>query len=212
MLKDTMVQVFEWMGTCGEMHFGCGLGLAICMIVASLGVPRALLNVTAGATFGLWSLSVIQPSATIGALLAFLIARHFLAERIRRWTETGSLVNVIADSVDWKVVALMRLASPVPSPLASYMFGVTRVGVWPFTIATLIFTLPQNLLQVYLGATGRAILLEGMTSPLELSVMLAGLVCFAVTTLVIARRARSALQAVAPADRSLKRLPQAIDQ
>src|SRR5207253_11469027 len=109
----------------------------------------------------LWSLLIIQPSVAIGATIAFLVSRYVLADRIRAWTETRPLAKAIADSIDWKIVALTRLASPLPSFIASYLFGITRIGIAPFTLATLICTFPQNLLQIYLGAAGPTIFLDG---------------------------------------------------
>ena len=206
MLDDVMAQVATWFGSCGEPSWACGLGLAACVVVASLGLPRAVLNIVAGATFGLWSLLIIQPSVTIGATIAFLVSRHLLADRIRAWTETRPLAKAIADSVDWKIVALTRVASPLPSFIASYLFGITRIGLAPFTLATLICTFPQNLLQIYLGATGRAIFMDGATSPVQLAWMTAGLVCLATTTLIISHRARTALQAIAVTDGRAKDL------
>ena len=200
MPDNLMAQVADWFASCGEPSWTCGLGLAACVIVASLGLPRALLNVVAGATFGLWSLLIIQPSIAIGATIAFLVSRHLLADRVRAWTETKPLAKAIADSIDWKIVALTRLASPLPSFIASYLFGITRIGVAPFTLATLICTFPQNLLQIYVGATGRAFFLEGTTSPMQLAWMTAGLICLAVTTMIISHRARAALQSVAATD------------
>jgi uncharacterized membrane protein YdjX (TVP38/TMEM64 family) len=200
MLDNVMARVADWFTSCGEPSWSCGLGLAACVVVASLGMPRAVLNVVAGATFGLWSLVIIQPSVALGATIAFLASRHFLADRIRAWTETRPLAKAVAGSIDWKVVVLTRLASPFPSFIASYLFGITRIGLAPFTLATLICTFPQNLLQIYLGATGRAIFLEGSASPLQLAWMAAGLVCLLATTLIISHRARAALQTVARHD------------
>lgn len=197
MLDDVMAHVAAWFGSCREPSWACGLGLAACVIVASLGLPRAVLNVVAGATFGLWSLLIIQPSIAIGATIAFLVSRYLLADRVRAWTETKPLAKAITDSIDWKIVALTRLASPLPSFIASYLFGITRIGVAPFTLATLICTFPQNLLQIYVGATGRALLLEGTTSPMQVAWMTAGLICLVVTTMIISQRARAALQSVA---------------
>jgi uncharacterized membrane protein YdjX (TVP38/TMEM64 family) len=201
---NVMAQVAGWFASCGEPSWTCGLGLAACVIVASLGLPRAVLNVVAGATFGLWSLLIIQPSIAIGATIAFLVARYLLADRVRAWTETRPLATAIADSIDWKIVALTRLASPLPSFIASYLFGITKIGVAPFTLATLICTFPQNLLQIYVGATGRAIILEGTASPLQVAWMTAGLICLAATTVIISQRARAALHAVAATDKHQK--------
>ena len=199
MLESGWGEVLAWLQSCSELTALWCLGLAAIFIIASFGIPRVLLNLAVGATFGPWALLIIQPSATIGAVLAFLVSRHLLADRIRRHAEAKPLLEAIVASIDWKVVALIRLASPIPSPVATYLFGVSKVGVWPFAVATFIFTLPQNVLQIYLGATGRAMLLEDTASPLQLSLMLAGLACLAGGVLVVARRARLALQSMATA-------------
>jgi uncharacterized membrane protein YdjX (TVP38/TMEM64 family) len=193
MLDSAAGPILDWLRNGAELTPVSGLGLAGIFIVASFGIPRVLLNIAAGAAFGFWSFLIVQPSATVGAVLAFLFARHLIAEYVRRHIEAKPVLKAVAGAIDWRIVALSRLASPIPSPVANYIFGVTPIGVWPYAAATFLFTVPQNVLQIYLGATGRAILLEETLSPLSLVLMLAGLACLAITTLVVVQRARVAL-------------------
>jgi uncharacterized membrane protein YdjX (TVP38/TMEM64 family) len=193
MLDSALGPILDWLRNGGELTPVSGLGLAGIFIVASFGIPRVLLNIGAGAAFGFWSFLVVQPSATAGAVLVFLSARYLIAKHVRRHIQAKPVLKAIAGAIDWRVVALSRLASPIPSPIANYIFGVTPISVWPYAAATFLFTIPQNVLQIYLGATGRAILLEETLSPLSLALMLAGLACLATTTLIVVRRARSAL-------------------
>lgn len=197
MLDGAAEHILHWFHAWGELTPMTSLGLAAVFIVASFGIPRVFLNVGAGAVFGSWSLVVIQPSATIGAVLAFLTARHMLADRLRGRFDGKPVFQAIANAIDgegWRIVALLRLASPVPGPVANYAFGLTRIGVWPYTIATFIFTLPLSVLQVYVGATGRAALVEDTLSPLKLGIMLVGLVCLATVVVLVSRKARTALR------------------
>jgi uncharacterized membrane protein YdjX (TVP38/TMEM64 family) len=176
MIEGAAGQLFDWFRTWGDLTPTTGLALAAIFIVASLGLPRVLLSISAGAAFGLGSLLIVQPSTTIGAVVAFLAARYLIADRVRRRIDTRPVLQAIAGAIDsegWRIVALIRLASPVPSSLSNYVFGITRIGLAPYTIATLICTLPQNFLYIYLGATGRAMLLEETLSPLQLGLMLA---------------------------------------
>jgi uncharacterized membrane protein YdjX (TVP38/TMEM64 family) len=201
MLAAAQDVILDWLRSWGELSSLTAVGLSIVFIVASFGVPRVFLNVTAGAVFGPWCLLVIQPSTAIGAVLAFLAARYLVADWTRRRIEAKPLLRATAQAIDeegWRIVALMRLASPVPSSLANYAFGVTRIDLGPYAIATFVFTLPQNVLHVYLGATGRAMLVEDVWSPLQLLLLLAGMACMAIVTLMIARRTRVALRSPCP--------------
>jgi uncharacterized membrane protein YdjX (TVP38/TMEM64 family) len=198
MLDGATEHILHWFRTWGELTPMTGLGLAAVFIVASFGIPRVLLNIGAGAVFGPWSIFIIQPSGTIGAVLAFLAARYMMADRLRRRFEGKPVLQAITGAIDsegWRIVALLRLASPIPGPVANYAFGLTRIGLWPYTLATFTCTLPLSVLQVYLGATGRAALVEDGWSPLKLVIMTAGLVSLAIVMLLVSRKARAALRA-----------------
>src|SRR4029453_19471662 len=85
-------------------------------------------------------------------------------------------LEAIAEAVDkegWRIVALMRLGAPAPSGLLNYLFGLTRINLVTFILATLVFSTPQVLLFTFLGATGRAALLEDKPLGLALVPMLA---------------------------------------
>lgn len=199
MLESATEHLLHWFQAWGELTPVTSLGLAAVFIVASLGIPRVLLSIGAGAVFGPWSLAIIQPSATIGAVIAFLAARHLIADRLRHRFAGKPAIHAIANAIDgegWRIVALLRLASPAPGPVANYAFGLTRIGFWPYTIATFIFTLPQTVLYVYVGVSGRAALIEDTGSPLKLGIMIAGLVSLAAVTFLVSRKARTALQSV----------------
>jgi uncharacterized membrane protein YdjX (TVP38/TMEM64 family) len=68
------------------------------------------------------------------------------------------------DEEGWRVVALLRFASPLPNAVQNYVFGLTRIGFLPFAITTFLFTIPQVMLYVYLGSTGRALLDENLST------------------------------------------------
>jgi uncharacterized membrane protein YdjX (TVP38/TMEM64 family) len=198
MLDGATEYILHWFRTWGELTPLTSLGLAAVFIVASFGIPRILLNIGAGAVFGPWSIFIIQPSGTIGAVLAFLAARYIMADRLRRRFEGKPVLHAITGAIDsegWRIVALLRLASPIPGPVANYAFGLTRIGLWPYTLATFICTLPLSVLQVYLGATGRAALVEDGWSPLKLGIMTAGLASLAIVMFLVSRKAKAALQA-----------------
>ena len=93
----------------------------------------------------------------------------------------------------WRIVALCRLASPIPSTIQNAIFGLTRIALWPYTWATFVFTIPQIILYVYLGAIGKAALL-GESGGVNLGVMIAGGLTFLVVVLLITRRVRASMR------------------
>ena len=159
---------------------------------------------------GLSVVPVIIVGATFGGTVTFLIARYFLADRVQRWIDRHPSMRVIADAVDeegWRIVALLRFASPTPSSVQNYVFGVTRIGFWPYTLASLVFIIPQTVFYVYLGSVGRSLLLGDISSPLGLFVMLAGVGCLAATAFLVWRKARASLRAGGVAPRAVRSYP-----
>src|SRR6476660_491057 len=65
--------------------FGVLVLAAIFVVATLLLLPAAVLNIAAGALFGLaWGVGVVMAASMVAALLAFLIARHLLRERIKK--------------------------------------------------------------------------------------------------------------------------------
>jgi uncharacterized membrane protein YdjX (TVP38/TMEM64 family) len=120
------------------------------------GFPGSVLTVTAGAAFGavagaLWSLI----GATLGAVAAFLVSRRLLS----RWARdrSGKLLARVIDGVDasgWRFVALLRLVPLVPFNAVNYALGLTRIGIIPYTLATLVCMAPATLACALIGQGG----------------------------------------------------------
>lgn len=186
--------MMQWFPKGDEFNVNSSIMLAFIFVVASfLLVPRTLLCLAAGAAFGLQAILVILPSTTFGGLLAFLAARHLFAARLQIYLAGRPQLRKISVAVDeegWRVVALLRFASPVPNAIQNYVFGLTRIGLLPFSLATVVFTIPQVVLYVYLGAAGRAVLLDQSMSTLNSLVLGIGLMSVVVTVLLVVRRIR----------------------
>ena len=162
-------------------------------------VPRTFLALAAGVVFGMAAIPIIMPATTIGCLIAFLVARYLFAERLRRAVSGKPKLVAIMDAVDaegWRIVALCRLASPIPSTIQSALFGLTRIAVWPYAWATFVFTIPQIVLYAYLGSIGKAALLGETGAGLNLGIMVAGGMTFLVVVLLITRRVRASMRAM----------------
>jgi uncharacterized membrane protein YdjX (TVP38/TMEM64 family) len=141
----------------------------VCAVIVP--VPRTALCLGTGAIFGLSAIPVIVPSTTLGAVAAFLSARYLFAERLHRMVDRSPNLRIVLNAIDaegWRVVGLMRFAGPILNFLQNLMFGLTRIGLWPFTAATFVCTIPQICLYVYLGALGKEMLVAQTLSPLSL--------------------------------------------
>ena len=150
----------------------------------------------AGVVYGMAAVPIIMPATTAGCLIAFFIARYLFAGWLWRATQDKPKLSAIMNAVDaegWRIVALCRLASPIPSTIQNALFGLTRIGIWPYTWSTFLFTIPQILLYAYLGSIGKAALL-GETEGVSLGVMMAGGITFALVILMITRRVRASMR------------------
>jgi len=190
--------LLEWLQSFGALSLFSGLTVAFVFAAAAfVFVPRTFLTLGVGGLYGLSVIPLIVVSATAGSALAFLIARYFLADRVQRWIDYRPSMRVIADAVDaegWRIVALLRFASPTPSSVQNYVFGITRIGFWPYTLATLVFIIPQTVFYVYLGSVGRSLLLGDIASPLGLFVTLVGVGCLVASAFLVWRKARTSLR------------------
>jgi uncharacterized membrane protein YdjX (TVP38/TMEM64 family) len=187
--------VMQWLPEAGDLSLNSSMTLSLIFFAASFVlVPRTFLCLGAGMSFGLAAVPVILPSTMLGGILAFLSARYFFSERVHAYVDARPRLRRFTTAVDeegWRVVALLRLASPVPNAVQNYVFGLTRIGFWPFALTTFVFSIPQIVLYVYLGSAGRAVLLDGSLSTLNRVVLGAGLVSILVAVLLIVRRVRS---------------------
>lgn len=139
-------------------------------------VPRAVVCVGAGAVLGWAALLPSLLGSALGATLGFLLARFVLAGLIRRFVARRPKVEVVLRAVEaegWRVLGLLRLASPVPGPAINFACGVSRMGFGEYIVTTLVGVLPQTLLFVYLGRTGSEALAS--RSPWSLSTLTAAI-------------------------------------
>lgn len=148
----------ESAGTAGPVVF-----IAIYAVAAVLFLPGAVVTLAGGALFGplwgtLWNLS----GATLGALLAFLVARHLGADWVAR--RAGPRLRSLNDGVSaegWRFVAFVRLVPLFPFNLLNYALGLTRIPLLAYALASAIFMFPGALAYTWLGYAGREALAGG---------------------------------------------------
>ncbi len=148
----------EGAGAAGPLLF-----MAIYALATVLFLPGSVITLVGGALFGpvwgtLWNLT----GATVGASLAFLIARYLGADWVAR--KAGGRAKQLIDGVEqegWRFVAFVRLVPLFPFNLLNYALGLTRIPFLAYVIASWLFMLPGAIAYTWLGYAGREALAGG---------------------------------------------------
>jgi len=146
-------------GALGPLTF-----IGIYALAAVLFLPAWILTVLAGVLFGPWLGTLYSlTGATLGATLAFLTARHLIAERIEEKLGQGRLARIKlgVEQEGWRFVAFTRLVPLFPYNLLNYAFGLTRIRLRDYVWPTALFMLPGGFAYVYLGHAGSEALAGG---------------------------------------------------
>jgi uncharacterized membrane protein YdjX (TVP38/TMEM64 family) len=160
-------------------------------------IPGSVLTLGAGAVFGVVKGSVVVSiAATLGATAAFLVgryvARDWVAKKIAGNETFSSIDKAVADE-GWKIVGLTRLSPAFPFTVLNYAFGLTRVSLRDYFLASWIGMMPGTVMYVYLGALANAgIQSEGRT-PAQWALMIVGLLATVAVTFFVTRIAKKAL-------------------
>ena len=119
--------------------------MLIYALAPSLLLPGLPLTIAGGILFGpFWGVVYTITSATLGAGIAFLVARYiardWVEKRLRshRWNRLDRGV----EEHGWKVVAFTRLIPLFPFNLLNYAFGLTRIKFLHYMVATFFGMLP----------------------------------------------------------------------
>lgn len=187
----------DGLGAVGPLVFIVGYALAVIAFA-----PGSVLTLAAGATFGIVRGTVYAfVAATLGAALAFLVARHVA----RPWVENRLAGHPGFAAIDRaiaaqgrRIVFLLRLSPAFPFSLLNYALGLTQVRFVDALVAS-VGMLPGTLLYVYYGYVGRQIAVAATgTAPArgfaDYSVLALGLVATIAVTAIVARIARLALR------------------
>jgi uncharacterized membrane protein YdjX (TVP38/TMEM64 family) len=182
---------------------GMALYALLYAVVTVLLGPAWLLTLGAGFSFGLLrGVLVVWAGATVGAALAFLIARHLARARVEKWTGRDHRFRAIDRAIakkGWKIVALLRLSPLVPFAISNYIYGLTGIRFWPYVLASALGMLPLVVLYTSFGVAGREAALAasgggaGGRSVLEWFVLGVGLFVTVVGAFLITRAARKEL-------------------
>lgn len=176
-----------------------GLYVAACVFM----LPGSILTLGAGAVFGVVSGTLlVSLSSTVGATAAFLVGRYLargmVARRVAGNPTFGALDGAVAGE-GWKIVGLTRLSPVFPFNLLNYAFGLTRVSLRDYVLASWIGMIPGTVMYVYLGSLAGSLAELGMQgggrtrTAAEWALYGLGLIATVAVTVVITRIARRAL-------------------
>ncbi len=139
-------------------------------------LPGSLFALAGGALFGpVWGAMLNLLAATLGASIAFLIARYLAGDWVQR-KSAGRLKRLIAgvEAEGWRFVAFVRLVPLFPFNLSNYAFGLTRIGFLPYVITSLVCMAPGAIAYTWLGHAGREAL-AGEASAIRYGLIALGL-------------------------------------
>ncbi len=171
---ESWVQQF---GAAGPLVF-----MAVYAIGTVLFLPGSVLTLAGGALFGpVWGTVYNLTGATLGATLAFLIARYLASDWVAR--KASGWMKQLMDGVEkegWHFVAFVRLMPLFPFNLLNYALGITRISLLHYVVASYLFMLPGAIAYTYLGYAGREAIAggEGLIQKSLLALALLGLVAF----------------------------------
>jgi uncharacterized membrane protein YdjX (TVP38/TMEM64 family) len=167
--------------------------------------PGTLLTVGSGFLYGLFmGVVLVSPASVLGATIAFLLARSFAGDWVRKQVSKYPRFEIIDRAVEkngFRVVLLMRLEPVfIPFALLNYALGLTRVRLRDYVLASWIGMLPATTLYVYLGSSVQSIteLTHGKlpsASRWHEFLFWSGLAVAALLVFALTRIARQALQA-----------------
>src|SRR5213594_4638943 len=201
-VREWLTDFNTWVGQMGIA--GICIFIAVYAVATVLLAPGSILTIGAGFAFGLWKgFLAVSAGATLGASLAFLVARFIAREKIEAITRRNETFRKIDNAIGKrgaKLIFLLRLSPVIPFNLSNYFYGLTAVRFWPYVLASWIGMMPGTFLDVYIGAAGKAAVSavadgEAMKHGWQYwTFMSVGLVATIIVTIWVTKIARNALK------------------
>jgi uncharacterized membrane protein YdjX (TVP38/TMEM64 family) len=143
------------MGVAGIFIF-----IAVYAVATVLLAPGSILTIGAGFSFGLWKGFVaVSAGSTLGAALAFLVARFIARDRVEAIAKGNDKFRRIDNAIGKqgaKLIFLLRLSPVIPFNISNYFYGLSSVKFWPYVLVSWIGMIPGTFLYVYIGTASQA--------------------------------------------------------
>ncbi len=198
-MADTLNGALLYVASLGVVGWAAFVVLYAAACIAFM--PVSVLTLGAGAVFGVWvGFGLVWLGATLGACASFLIGRHWL----RGWVERRVAHMPVFAAIDaavsvegWRIVVLTRLTPLFPFALQNYAYGLTRVRLSEYALASWLGMAPGTFLFVYIGAAAGEAVKAGaqgrVRTPMEWAFLAVGLLAAVAAVMKISREAKRAL-------------------
>ena len=194
-VQDLLKESLDRVGGLGWT--GVLLFIGIYAVATVLFVPGSVLTLGAGAVYGVvWGSIYVSIASVLGATSAFLVGRYLARDAIARKIAGNDRFAAIDRAVatgGWRIVGLTRLSPVFPFTLLNYAFGLTRVSLGEYVIASWIGMMPGTIMYVYIGSLAQAASGQRSRTPLEWGLYGIGLLATVAVTVVITRLAKREL-------------------
>jgi uncharacterized membrane protein YdjX (TVP38/TMEM64 family) len=196
-----LLPVAEWLRAFQTYVRGLGaLGYLLYIVVYAICVvafvPASILTVGAGAIFGFaGGTIVVVIGATLGATLAFLLARTVMRKRVESMTAKNAKFRALDRAIareGMKIVFLLRLAVVFPFTWINYACGLTAIPLWRYVAATFFGILPATAAFVFAGSA--ATNATTSSSSITKAVYIAGGVIAIIVSILIGHIANRAIK------------------
>lgn len=122
-----------------------------------LALPGVTFAIIAGAVFGaFYGTFLCALSATIGAIISFVVGRYFLKDSIKPKLENNKVLSklLFSDNRENDVMILMitRLLPIFPYNLQNFAYGITDISIWTYSLYTFIFLIPGSAMFTLISA------------------------------------------------------------
>ena len=202
--KEYLGRFLGWVEGLGV--WGLVLIVGIYLVACLLFLPGSMVTMGAGFLFGVvWGTAAASIGSTLGATAAFLVGRTLARPWVERKVAGHARFRAIDRAVGehgLKIVLLIRLSPLFPFNLLNYAFGLTRVSLRDYFLASWIGMLPGTLMYAYLGSVAKSLaeLASGKAggSVGQQVLFVVGLVVTVVVTVLVTRIAKRALDQAVP--------------
>lgn len=148
-----LVEFVESHGLWGSIIF-----ILLHIVATVLGVPGVILTIVGGVLFGLiWGSVLSLVGATLGAMGAFWMARYLLLDWAQKRVRDRKLLCSFNQAVlehPFSFVLMVRFAPISPFNLVNFLFGMTTIHWFPYSMGTLIGIIPGVITYTWVGVAG----------------------------------------------------------
>ena len=174
---EAMQAWFQGLGVIAYIAF-----ILIFIIAAVFMLPAAPLTIIAGITFGSITGGLLAlVAATVGAAVAFIVARYVARDMILNKFKDNKLFKKIDDGFQANGVSfliLTRLVPVFPYNIQNYVYGLTAINFITYVAVTFVTMAPGAFIYAFMAGQ---IVAEGFSVSLMVQFAAAGVVLFLVS-------------------------------